>query len=256
MCSGLRIVHGMSKVEARAHGYSVDDPRSTKRYVDCFAALLMLAARVGKARTPTEESRARPPEQGSALVIILVMMVGLLAVAGSAANSVRSSLAAGTFDRFHSMALAAAESGIAAGMHFLRESFDSTQRWTALVSPANDTPLTPTGIIGNDAEPGNPGNPFSTPFLASYTVSVLNNASDPGFVEGTDSDARIILRSVGHGPDGALVILEAEIAGGGLATSATCSSYGQEGQSESGSGRQDCLGVVSGSSVSFSPGGS
>lgn len=198
----------------------------------------------------------RHRERGSSLVVILVMMVGLLAVAGSAANSVRSSLVAGSFDRFHSVALAAAESGVAAGMHFLREAFDGGQRWTALVTPANESPMTPAGIIGNNLPPGDPGSPFSTSFAASYTVTVLNNPSDSGFAAGTDADARIILRSVGRGPDGAMVILEAEVSGGGLSAGATCSAYGQEGQSESGSGRQDCLGVVSGTSTSFSPGGS
>jgi hypothetical protein len=195
-------------------------------------------------------------QAGSAMVVALVSLVGLIGVGGIALLAAQGGLSGTTHDRFQSVALHAAEAGVAVAMDALRNNHDPTEHWSALVTPENQDIEQWTDLPGNGAPPGDGDNLFSSDRKAWYEVELRNNVADRGFVAGEDDDARLIIRSTGHGPDGARVILEVEISGQSLTSGGAlmCAGYGQRGLDADGAGRDDCMGVVdSGSTVTFRP---
>lgn len=191
------------------------------------------------------------------MLVVMLSLTGLASVGAVSLMMANGSLKGAAHQRFQDVAMMAAESGVAAGMAYLRTEYDSDTRWSELVEPNNEDPQVPAALPGNQVQPGAVGNLFSSGVTAWYEVTVLNNAGDPGLAAGNDQDARVVLRSTGHGPDGAMVIVEVEVGGSGLVTlSSQCGSYGQRGQSESGSGREDCLGTVNpNTGATYTPGG-
>lgn len=152
--------------------------------------------------------------------------------------SVRGGIQTSANDRFHSIAQYAAESGGAAAMTYLRNSIDPTTFWTNSLQSSSWTTIT-----GNNIAVGASGNPFTNDVLAYYTVEIYNNRSDIGGLN-TDTDSRVVIRSTGYGPDGAISTIEWDVAASGGTVQRPCSTYGQKGQSEDNSGRGDCLGTV------------
>ncbi len=137
----------------------------------------------------------------------MIVVTGLLATAIIAASTVQSGVSAAAADRNSMVALHAAESGLAAGRHFLSNNLG----WSPLVEPNNVNPQLPLLITGNTLLPGVAGNLFDAKMLAWYEVTILNNPSDPGLLAGTDDDTRVILRVTGHGPSSSLVVVEVEV---------------------------------------------
>lgn len=194
----------------------------------------------------------------------MVALVALAGLGGFTALSVQSGVAAQSAKRFQGIALYAAESGVAAGMEFLRQNIDPIRNWTAYVEQNNVNPQQPAGVngvLGNLDQPGTGNNPFTTP--AWYEVTILNNASDPGYALpkslGTnilDQDARVTLRVVGHGPSNTAVTLEVEVTANNADRLAgrPCPSYAQKGLAPDGSGRNDCINTIAAGSVEkYSP---
>lgn len=200
--------------------------------------------------------RKRNSQRGNALLLAMIVLTSLATLGSLTVVSVQGGIATSNNDRFHATAVYAAESGGAVAMDFLRKNVNLATGWGAYVSPNNQSPVKP-GIPGNNAVFGSPGNLFSQDVRGSYSVEIYNNRTDPGFAAGTDSDARVIIRSTGYGPDGAIAILEWEIS----ATSITglgrpCPSYAQKGESEDGSGRNDCMGSINAGDIAvIQPGG-
>jgi hypothetical protein len=182
-----------------------------------------------------------------ALVILSALgTLGMLTVGG-----VRAAIKTTGNDRFHSIALYAAESGGAAAMDYLRGVVDPTTGFTAVLQSGQTSP---DDIIGNNKVPGATGNPFSADMNAYYRVEISNNRSDSGYATNTDNDKRVVLRSTGYGPDGAVAIIEWDIASAGGRITRPCPVYAQKGQSEDNAGRNDCLGTIDTSqSSSFAP---
>jgi len=201
-------------------------------------------------------SDARDPQRGSALLVSIVTLVALLTLGSLSALSVQSDLAASGSEREKTIATYAAESGIAAGMVFLRQNLDTTSNWSALVTPSNSAPMEPNLVAGTGVQPGQSGNLFTPELRAWYRVQLLNNVGDPGYATGDDQDGRVILRAIGYGPDGATAIVEVEVrAMGGTPVGRPCPVYGQRGIADDGAGRNDCLGVVNaGDSATYTPG--
>jgi hypothetical protein len=210
--------------------------------------------------------RARERERGSVLATSAVILAGLIGVAGLSVISVQRSLGVSGQQRGHSQALHAAEAGIAAGATFLRKHLSLGSNWGAYTLPscspaAKDAGtcvgVTPPDLVGNGAPPGDPSNPFGATTEAWYEVTLYNNASDPGFVAGTDADAIIVMRSTGRGPDGARVVLEVEVAGtatGAAGGSCNAGYAGQQGLGALNSGVNDCTGTIdSGATGSYTP---
>ncbi len=191
--------------------------------------------------------RARLPyrqraQRGNAMLVSLIALTGLAALGGLTVSTVQGNNAATATERFHAIALYAAESGGAATMEFLRDSVNSSTRFTALINPPNQSPA---AIVGNGVQPGAPGNVFSPSLLAWYSVELVNNREDPGFSAGSDEDAALIIRATGYGPGGATAILEWKVQATGMsAVGRPCPGYGQKGLSEDGSGRNDCMGTL------------
>jgi len=189
-------------------------------------------------------------------VLAMIVLTALGTLSLLTVFSVRGGIETSANDRFHAMAEYAAESGAAAGMDYLRANLDPNFGWKAYVTPSNSLPLVDmTGkIVGSNVLPGVAGNPFSSDVAAWYVVTIYNNRSDTGFVAGTDDDKRIVMRSTGYGPNGAVAIIEWEIKSNAAAATRPCPTYGQKGLSEDNSGRNDCLGTIDTSqSAVYSP---
>jgi hypothetical protein len=157
-----------------------------------------------------------PSERGAALTLTLIAVSALLGLGALTLLSVQTELSSAGQSRFNQAALYSAESGVAAGMDFLRNNC-STQTgvggglFTPWMSPANSSPQKPVNIVGNGLKPGVSGNVFSPDADVWYEVSILNNREDQGFAAGTDNDGTAILHVVGHGPDQTVVTLEVEV---------------------------------------------
>jgi hypothetical protein len=162
-------------------------------------------------------SLMRPPhhprERGAALTLTLIAVSALLGLGALTLMSVQTELSSAGQSRFTQAALYSAESGVGAGMEFLRSNCvpQAGQMFTPWVTPSNSSPLKPVNIVGNSIRPGVSGNVFSADSDVWYEVSILNNVEDPGFATGVDNDGTVILHVVGHGPDQTVVTLEVEV---------------------------------------------
>lgn len=187
------------------------------------------------------------------MLLAMIVLTALGTLSTLTVVSVEGGMSATNNDRFHSIAVYAAESGGAAAINWLR----GQSSWTPYVSASNGTIQSPTGILGNNAVVGATGNPFSTDQQAWYRVEILNNRNDSGYATGADNDRRVIIRATGHGPNAALAVIEWEVAATGGGTNAVpCEAYAQKNNSEEGGGAADCLGTISNSDTATTrPGG-
>jgi hypothetical protein len=201
--------------------------------------------------------RTRNRQRDNSLVLAMIVMLALASLSGLTVVSVQGGIATTSTDRFHAIAVYAAESGGAATMDFLRKNINLSTKWSAFVTPSNSGTPAVLNIPGNNASWGQAGNLFSPDTQAWYSVVVLNNQNDPGFVAGTDSDGRVIIRATGYGPNGAVAQIEWDVLASGVTgLGRPCPSYAQKGMSEDGSGRNDCLGSIDTTqTATFRPGG-
>lgn len=207
--------------------------------------------------TPTRAPARDRHRRGSAMIVALIALTGLVTVGGMAALSIRSGITAVGADRSKSVALYIAESGAAAAADYLRKNVRGGTYYSEFVEPNNNPPQMPVGIPGNGARPGQPGNMFSADMNAWYEVEVLNNLDDPGFATGDDTDQTIIVRATGHGPGGAMAQVELYLRANAVTgLGRPCPSYGQKGMAEDGAGRNDCLTNIDFTTVeTYAPGG-
>lgn len=184
-------------------------------------------------------------QRGSAMLVALVVIGGLITLGGMTVLSVQGGLSAISHDRHRSAALYAAESGAAVAMIYLRANVHATENWSAYVNPSNLTLESPADLPGNGVQPGQPGNIFSDDMVAWYEIEILNNLDDDGYAAGDDLDGRVIIRSTGHGPNGSTAQVEWQVGSAdGPAPGRPCPGYGQRGVSEDGAGRNDCVGTI------------
>lgn len=221
------------------------------------------------ARSTLGRRRRRHPvlavdrQRGSAMLVALIAVGGLITLGGMTVLSVQGGLTAVSHDRHRSAALYAAESGAAVGMVYLRANVRGDSYWSDYVNPNNAAPQKPADLTGNGVLPGEPGNIFSTDMNAWYEVEILNNIDDTdpddpnahGFVAGDDLDGVVIIRSTGHGPNGTTAQVEWKVMNGGVTGGQPCPGYGQRNISEDGASRNDCTGtIVSGDVATYRPG--
>jgi hypothetical protein len=162
-------------------------------------------------------------ERGSVLVVAMIALVALATLGGLTVVTVRSSLSGTTHDQFKAVALAAAEAGIAVGIDHARRTLQPGLLWTAQVHPNNIVPTALPDMPGNGMKHGESGYTFGDDANAWYEVVILNNLDDgptvtefgftsfTGFRDGIDTDGRIIIRSIGHGPNNASARIDVEI---------------------------------------------
>lgn len=181
----------------------------------------------------------RNPESGNTVVLALIVLSALGTLGMLALTAARSSTQTTANDRFHAIALYAAESGALAAMEYLRGNLDPASGWTAALAASAWAQ-----IPGNDAAPGSSENPFSSDLHASYVVEIRNNPSDSGFGSGQDTDQRVVIRSTGYGPERAIAVIEWEVKSAASTVQRPCPTYGQKGMTEDNSGRNDCLGAI------------
>jgi hypothetical protein len=191
-----------------------------------------------------EKKSKRQRQRGSAMVLSTIVLTALATLSGLTVVSVQGGIASSSNDRFHTIAVYAAESGGAVAMDFLRKNVNKDTYWSSYVTANNATPFQPP-VPGNNVGIGGAGNLFSADMRGAYTVQVLNNRADPKYATGTDGDARVVIRSTGYGPNGAVAVIEWEISAANITgLGRPCPQYGQKGISEDGSGRNDCLGTI------------
>jgi len=190
------------------------------------------------------------------MLLAMIVLAALGTLSALTVVSVQGGIATAGNDRFHAIAVYSAESGAAAAMDFLRKNLNSSTGWKAFISAGNANPPQP-ALPGNNQDTGAAGNLFSTDILGSYSVQILNNRSDSGFATGDDNDKRVVIRSTGYGPNGAVAAVEWEISGANAAgMNRPCSVYAQRNESEADSGRNDCLTDINTSdTATFRPGG-
>lgn len=205
-------------------------------------------------RHPSSVLRHR--ERGNSLVLAMVVLAALGTLSSLTVVSVQGGLATTGNDRFHAIAVYAAESGGAAAMDFLRANVNLSTGWKNFVSPRNANPPQP-NLPGNNQASGAAGNLFSADIQGWYSVQILNNRSDSGYATGDDNDKRVVIRSTGYGPNGAVAVIEWEITAQNVTgLGRPCSVYAQRNESEDDSGRNDCLGTINtGDTATFRPGG-
>jgi hypothetical protein len=183
----------------------------------------------------------RDRERGNAMLVAMIVLTGLGLLSSLTVISVQGGASTTSNDRFHAIAVYAAESGGAAAIDYLRTNINPTQGFTEWV----DQPIeSPSDIPGNNVPPGGTGNPFSDDINAWYRVEVMNNRNDPMYTSNIDSDRRVVLRITGHGPNGAVAVLEWDVATGIDAAQRPCTGYAQENMSEDNSGLNECLGSI------------
>jgi hypothetical protein len=166
----------------------------------------------------------RDRQQGNTLLLAMIVLAALATLGSLTVVSVQGSFKASTHDRSQTVAMLAAESGVAVAMAYLRTRFDpgpTGTKWSAFVLPGAGQPFTlsnaATEMPSNGALPLSANNPFAPDQNASYSVVVLNNPSDPALgtagaaPSNNDSDGRIIIQSAGRGPQGSLAIIEVEV---------------------------------------------
>ena len=175
------------------------------------------------------------------MLLAMIVLTGLGALAVLTVASVQGGTTTASNDRFQSIATYAAESGGAAAVEYLRANVHPTDGWRAFVTPNNAAPVVPAQILGNDKVAGASGNPFSADMNASYHVEIFNNRGDVGYAAGLDADMRVVIRSTGYGPNGAVAIVELEVASGTDAAQRPCTGYAQENMSEDNSALNECL---------------
>lgn len=206
--------------------------------------------------TRSRPLQGRHRERGNSLVLAMIVLSALGTLSALTVVSVQGGLATTGNDRFHTIAVYAAESGGAAAMDFLRKNVNLSTGWASYISPSNLTPPQP-NLPGNNIASGAAGNLFSSDILGWYSVKILNNRSDTGFATGADNDKRIIIRSTGYGPNGAVAVIEWDVTAQNVTgLGRPCSVYAQRNESEDDSGRNDCLGLINTSdTATFRPGG-
>jgi hypothetical protein len=189
------------------------------------------------------------------MVLSMIVLAALATLSTLTVFAVKGGIATVGNDRYHAIAVYAAESGAAAAMDFLRKSVNSSTGWTAYISPKNANPPQP-GLPGNNLESGVPGNLFSTDMQGWYSVQIFNNRGDSGFTAGNDNDKRVVIRSTGYGPNGAVSVVEWDISAQNITgMGRPCAVYAQRNESEDDSGRNDCLGTINtGDTATFRPG--
>jgi hypothetical protein len=164
----------------------------------------------------------RDHQRGNTLLLAMIVLSALATLGSLTVVSVQGSFKASTHDRSQTVAMLAAESGIAVAMEYLRTRFGTTAvNWSAFVVPGAGQPFTlsnaATEMPSNGALPLSANNLFAPDQNASYSVVVFNNPTDPllgnpGDVpNNNDSDGRIIIQSAGRGPQGSLAIIEVEV---------------------------------------------
>jgi hypothetical protein len=195
-------------------------------------------------RTPALRSR----ERGNAIVLATIIVTALGTLGVLTTVSVRSGTATTASDRFHLIARYAAESGGAAAMSYLRSNLSISTKWSPFVEAPTSVlvpvPHFASGIVGNNILPGATGNPFTPAMNAWYYVEIYNNRDDNSYLAGDDSDARVIIRSTGHGPDGATSIIEWEVTMQATNENTPCDDSGQKNQNASNNAYNHCLNAI------------
>jgi hypothetical protein len=204
----------------------------------------------------TRPDQREAGQRGSAMVVAMVSLVGLIGLGGVALIATQGGLSGTMHERFQTVALHAAEAGAAVAMDVLRRDHDVSAHWSSLVTAENQDVELWDQVAGNGVPPGEEDNLFSSDRQSWYEVEIRNNVSDPGYADGDDDDSRVVIRSTGHGPDGARVILEVEVSGKNLLidSNTICAGYAQRGLDADGSGHDACMGTVdSGSTTALRP---
>jgi Tfp pilus assembly protein PilX len=130
-------------------------------------------ARELAARPRVRQKRAR--ERGNAMVLATIVLTALATLSGLTVVSVQGGIATSSNDRFHTIAVYAAESGGAVAMDYLRKNINKASGWTAFVTPSNSSPQQPAARNNSCCVPGT-----CSRWTCRVNAWILNNRSDTG----------------------------------------------------------------------------
>ena len=85
----------------------------------------------------TRPDQRDPGQRGSAMVVAMISLVGLIGLGGVALIATQGGLSGTTHERFQTVALHAAEAGVAVAMDALRRDHDASVQWASLVTSEN-----------------------------------------------------------------------------------------------------------------------
>src|SRR5262245_48322821 len=105
------------------------------------------------------------------MLLAMIVLAALGTLSALTVVSVEGGIATVGNDRYHQIAVYAAESGGAAAMDFLRKNLNLTTGWTAFVSANNANPPQP-DLPGNNQDVGTSGNLFSSDVPSWYSVQI------------------------------------------------------------------------------------
>ena len=191
--------------------------------------------------------RCRDRERGTVLIVAMLATVGLVSVGGLSVMAARSELRSAAQLRFKKVAMYSAESGAVVAMNQLRQDcapdggfFSAHISPPGYAPPENNFPGNKCAF-GDTATCPNNTNPFDEDVRGAYEIGVYNNVQDPGYDTGDDADGRIVLRSIGTGPNNTRVILELEVRASSCIASFCANDYAQKNVSQ----RNDAVTVCS-----------
>jgi hypothetical protein len=165
-------------------------------------------------RLPTKRN-----QEGSVLVVALIVLVGLMSLGAMAVLSARMETRTGSLERSERVALYAAEAGIAVAQEYLRSRCDSNNGFNPL-----DGQMLPRELPNNaDDKP-----PLSDPD-AKYDVIFYQDGDCDGVRKpATTGPACVAIRSRGEGPGGATALIKVKLSHPCLEAALEYGLYSQE----------------------------
>lgn len=145
--------------------------------------------------------KTRRGQEGSVLVISLIVLVGLMSLGALAVLSARMDMRTGSLERGERVSLYAAEAGIAAAQEYLRSRCDSEVGFNPL-----DGQSLPRDLPDNTSDKP----PLADPD-AKYDVTFYQDGDCDGSRRPATGPACVAIRSSGEGPGGATTLIKVKL---------------------------------------------
>ena len=142
--------------------------------------------------------RPRPKQGGFSVIIVLILLIMLVGLAMILLATSRGDLFGATNEREQAVAFYAAEAGISHGKAYMSSvPYDPVLKWKAILGTTQGRTI---DYVVPDTNP-----PITIP--ASYTVTFTNNI-DNAPDAGGDMDGKIVLTSIGVGPNNSRAVIQ------------------------------------------------
>lgn len=149
-----------------------------------------------------QKATRRPGQQGFSLIVVFALMALMAAMAASVLLSGRGDIQVAGRQRESTVSFFTAEAGVTYAKVYLSHQWNTATFWTSVLA---EQPRTQEYDVGGITLGGGQTLPK---LRTRYTFRFRNNADDPGLDPLVDTDARVIIQSVGEAlDDSGLVVL-------------------------------------------------